>query len=70
VSENKISVVNAALDPDGSVLPSKVSLSIDARIPLNIDSGDTSVADALAILRDIVASDEFAASLTTQNFLK
>jgi hypothetical protein len=70
VSENKVSVVHAALGPDDSVLPSKVTFSIDVRVPLNIKSGDTSVADSLAILKDIVNSDEFAASVSTQNFLK
>lgn len=70
VSENRISVIHAAAAPDDSILPSKVNFTVDLRIPLNIKSGDTAVADALAILRDIVAGDEFAASIASQNFLK
>jgi hypothetical protein len=69
IAETTISVIHAAADSTGAVLPSKVNMSVTVRTPLGIDSGDTAVADALAILKDIVGSDEFASTVSTQNFL-
>lgn len=70
VQETNISVVQAALAPDGTVLPSKVTFAATIRYPIDIKSGETTVADTLAIFRDMVAGDEFAATVTSQNFLK
>lgn len=68
VAETVISVVQAGVDSGSAVLPSKVSMSVTIRYPVAITG--TTVADVKTILRDIVAGDEFAASITSQNFLK
>lgn len=70
VSEYVASVIQGAIDPDGNALPSKVVMSATVRIPLNIKAGETTVADVLAIFRDVVQSTEFGNSVTTQNWLK
>lgn len=67
VQESTISVIHGTVDANGLALPSKVAMSVTVRSP--IDSADTAVADALAILRDIVAGDEFANTVTTQEYL-
>lgn len=67
VAESSITVVHATEDPDGNVLPQKVSFGITVRSPINGDAAD--VTAALAIIRDIVAGDEFGNTVTTQEFL-
>jgi hypothetical protein len=56
------------LDPDGNVLQSKVGFSASVRYPANGQSSD--VTAALAVFRDLVASDEFAATVTSQGYLQ
>lgn len=68
MAETTCSVIRATIDANDAVLPSKVSFSATVRYPITSD--DTAVADALAIFKDMVAGDEFAASVTSQNFLK
>lgn len=70
VGEYTASVIQAAIDPEGLVLPSKVTMSLTVRIPLNIKAGETTVADVLTILKDVAQSTEFGASVTSQNWLK
>jgi hypothetical protein len=43
-------------------------MSATVRYP--VSSTATAISAALAVLKDIVASDEFASTVTTQNFLK
>jgi hypothetical protein len=68
MAEFQVGVIHAALGSDDTVLPAKVSHTVVSRYPINIKTGETTVTDALAILRDIVASDEFAAAVASQNF--
>lgn len=68
IQETVISVIHAGVDAGGLTVASKVSMSVTVRVPLDVVG--TTVADVLAILKDIVAGDEFAATVTTQNFLK
>lgn len=65
--EYSAKVVEATVDAAGAVLANKVSLEVIGRYPLNGDSAD--VTATLATFRDIVAGDEFANSLTTQEWL-
>lgn len=60
-------VIHATEDDDGIVIPQKVSLEVIARYPLLGQSTDIDA--ALVILRDIVAGDEFANSVDTQEWL-
>jgi len=68
VGENVISVIRGTVDSNGAVLPSKVVMSVTIRYPVaGLATDVTAVRD---VLKDIVAGDEFAASITSQNFLK
>jgi hypothetical protein len=67
VAEYGCKVVHATEDPDGLVLAQKVSFEAVVRYPLNGDADE--VAAALVVFRDIIAGDEFAASVSTQNWL-
>lgn len=68
IAETTISVIRAGADAAGATLPSKASFTVTVRYP--IDMVGTTVADGLAIFKDVVGSDEFAATVTSQNFLK
>jgi hypothetical protein len=72
MSEFTCSVVYGTEDADGAVLPQKISLSASARYPVNGDSTElaTDLAAAFVILQDIVQSDEFEASITSQNWVE
>lgn len=63
-----INVVYGTTDPLGAVMPGRVVFEANIRRPVEADATDLSA--ALALIRDIVASDEFAAVVTTQNYLK
>jgi hypothetical protein len=65
--EYSCKVVNATEDGDGVVLANKVSFEVIARYPILGQSTD--VDSALAVIRDIVANDEFANSVNTQEWL-
>lgn len=67
-AEDHISVVYGTADAEGAILTSKVAFDVSVRRPILGDAAD--VTAALAVLRDIVASDEFGATVTTQNWLK
>lgn len=66
VAEFSGAVIHGTEDADGLVLPKKTSLTVSGSYDINGDAAD--LAAALVILRDLVASDEFEASLTTQNW--
>lgn len=68
VAENDIRVVYGTTDTANVPLPQKVQLSITTRVPVNGTSSDATA--ALAVIRDIVASDEFGATFLSQNWLK
>lgn len=67
VAEISVAVVHSTKDAENIVLPSKVNFTITVRTPVQGQTAD--VTAALAIIRDIVASDNFGASVTSQNFL-
>jgi hypothetical protein len=71
MAEFSATVVQAVEDSDGAVMPQKVSMGASVRYPV-IGSDPTDLASvqaaALALLRDIVQSDEFAASVTDQTW--
>jgi hypothetical protein len=67
VAENVITVAYATEDADGLLIPQKASCSFSCKFPIN---GDTADRDAvLAVIRDIVASDEVTNTVATQEFL-
>lgn len=66
--EDTIDVVFGTTDAEGSNLPSKVAFSVKVRRPYQGQATD--VTNALAIFREIVASDNFAAVVTTQGWLQ
>lgn len=68
VAETSVSVVNATEDVDGVVLSSKVVFQAVVRTPISGIAAD--VTAALATFRDVVAGDEFANAVTTQEYLK
>lgn len=67
VMESKIKVVSGIEDSDGMILTSKVSFEATVRYPIAGIAAD--VTAALAIFRDIVAGDEFANVVSTQEWL-
>lgn len=68
IAEDVITVLHSTTDADGAVLAQRVTFSVTVRRPINGDADD--VAAALVVLRDIVAGDEFANTVSTQEFLK
>jgi hypothetical protein len=67
MAEYSFKVVQATADADGAVLQNKVSFEIIARYPILGTSTDVDA--ALAVARDILAGDEFANSVDTQEWL-
>lgn len=73
MSEFSGTIVFGVNDSEGGVAPQKVSMEAKVRYPvLGIDSSDlaTQIAAALVLFRDFVASDEFGASVTSQNWVE
>jgi len=67
-SESTVMVVYGTEDADGNPIQSKVVFDVSVRYPANGQSAD--VAAAMAVFLDIVNSDEFAATVTSQGYLK
>lgn len=65
IAESTVNVVNATVDVDGAVLSQKILFSAVIRYP--IQGLATDITAALATFRDIVAGDEFADMVVTQN---
>lgn len=65
--EYSAKVVSSTEDADGEVLAQKVSFEAVVRYPVLGLSSD--VTAALAIFRDVIAGDEFANSVSTQEWL-
>lgn len=68
VVEDTITVLAATEDSDGAVLPSRVTFTATVRRPVDGTAAD--VTAMLAVFRDIVAGDEFANTVDTQEWLK
>lgn len=67
-SESSLSVVYGTLDADGSPIPTKVNISASVRYAAHSDPTD--VTAALAVFRDLVASDEFTNMVTSQRYIQ
>jgi len=67
-SENSLQVVYGTKDAANIPLQSKVVFEVTVRYPADGASAD--VTAALAVFRDVVASDEFTATVTSQNYVK
>lgn len=67
VIEDEITVLSSTEDSLGEPLDSKILISVKVRRPIKGIAAD--VTAALAIARDIVAGDEFANTVDTQQWL-
>jgi hypothetical protein len=67
IAEYSCKVIYATTDAESNPLSSKVSYEVIARYP--IDGQTSDITGGLAVLRDIVAGDEFANSVDTQEWL-
>jgi hypothetical protein len=67
VAEDTITVLSATEDSDGAILAPRVTFAAIIRRPITGDAAD--VTSMLAVFRDIVAGDEFANSVSTQEWL-
>lgn len=68
IAEDTITVLSHTEDADGVTLPQRVTFSVTVRRPITGDAAD--VTAMLAVFRDVVAGDEFANTVSTQEFLK
>lgn len=68
VAEDQISVLQGTVDGDGNNLPQRVMMTVTVRRPITGAAAD--VTTALTTLRDIVAGDEFANTIDSQEWLK
>lgn len=67
VAEDTITVLSHTEDSDGVTLPQRVTFTATIRRPVGGDAAD--VTAMLAVFRDIVAGDEFANTVSTQEWL-
>lgn len=67
--ESTFSVIHATVDEDGLPIQGKVAAEVSFRYPMQIGSTETDITEVLATLRDIVAGDEFANTVNTQEWL-
>lgn len=68
VAEDVVTVLSGTEGASGAPHQSRVSFSATIRRP--IDGVAADVTAALAVFRDIVASDQFASTIVTQGWLK
>lgn len=68
VAESHLMVVYGTKDAEDNPLASKVAFDAGVRYPANGQASDVNA--ALAVFRDFVASDEFAAMVTSQAYVK
>lgn len=68
VAEDQVSVLYGTTDSASAPMRPRVLFTATFRRPVGCDSAD--ITAALAIFRDVVAGDEFAATVNTQNWLK
>lgn len=69
MAEQALSVVYATDDAAGAVLPQKISIVATARVPADRQD-DVELDLAIALFRDMVASDEFVSAIKTLGYLK
>jgi len=67
-TEFSFRIVKGTTDVDGAVIAPRQSAEVIVRRPYQGDTDDATA--VLALLREIVASDEFAASVETLNFFE
>jgi hypothetical protein len=67
-SESHLMVVYGTTDAESNPLASKVVFDAGVRYPANGQSDD--ITAALAVFRDLVASDEFTAMVTSQAYVQ
>lgn len=67
ILEDTVQVLSSTEDSAGASLASRVSFQVTVRHPINGIAAD--VTAALAIFRDVVAGDEFANTVDTQEWL-
>lgn len=65
--EDTITVLASTVNSEDVVLPQKVTFEVTVRRPLAGDAAD--VTAMLAVFRDIIAGDEFANTVSTQEYL-
>lgn len=72
VAEFSATISQGVEDAEGMVMPAKVAYAASVRYPVDADPTDLAAIQAacLTLLRDIVASDEFGASTTSQNWFE
>lgn len=68
VLEDSVRILVATTDPTSAVMAEKISFEVIVRRPTLGLAAD--VTAALATFRDVVAGDEFTATVNTQNWLK
>jgi hypothetical protein len=67
VVEDTVTVLSSTEDSNGDLLASKVLFSVTCKRPVNGIAAD--VTAALAVFRDVIAGDEFANTVSTQEWL-
>jgi len=67
VAENHVEVLYSTDDSGGDVLPQKIGFKVSTRFPITGTQADIDA--ALAVLRDIIAGDEFGNTVNTQEYL-
>lgn len=67
-AQDTLDIIYGTEDAAGNLLTSKVGFSVNVRRPNNGIAADLSA--ALAVFRDMVASDEFTAMVNSQAYVK
>lgn len=67
VGETSIRVIRGTVDADGVPVTAKVTFEANVRYPVNGDTDD--ITGALALFREIVASDNFTAAVNGQTYI-
>lgn len=68
VAEDEVMVLFGAADSTGVILPTKTAISAKIRRSTNAVVADTDA--AIALFREFVASDEFAAVMNSQRYIE
>lgn len=68
VAEDTITVLQATVDSAGAALPQKVSFSVTVRRPITGQDADVTAAETL--FREIIASDNFANIVDSQEYVQ
>lgn len=67
IVEDTLTVLSSTEDSSGEILPSNITFSVTVKRPKTGISAD--VTAVLAVFRDIIAGDEFANTVSTQQWL-